>query len=111
MIVGYARVSTNDQDLSAQLEALKAAGAQNVWREKISGAKTDRPELAKLVRSCTAEAPTPLSAVHQALVPRTPSASTTKIRSPGIISKTAVSMVILTAAASSPPSAVRRAAV
>src|SRR5262249_6316741 len=51
MIVGYARVSTSDQDLSSQLEALKAAGAERVWREKISGAKTDRPELAKLVRS------------------------------------------------------------
>src|SRR5262249_46854296 len=51
MIVGYARVSTNDQDLSSQLEALKAAGAEKVWREKVSGAKTDRPELAKLMRS------------------------------------------------------------
>jgi DNA invertase Pin-like site-specific DNA recombinase len=51
MIVGYARVSTQDQDLSSQLEALKQAGAQKVWREKISGARSDRPELAKLIRS------------------------------------------------------------
>src|SRR5262249_11848859 len=51
MIVGYARVSTQDQDLRSQLEALKTAGVERVWREKISGAKTDRPELAKLMRS------------------------------------------------------------
>jgi DNA invertase Pin-like site-specific DNA recombinase len=38
-----------DQDLSAQLEALKAAGAGNVYREKISGARTDRPQLSKMV--------------------------------------------------------------
>jgi hypothetical protein len=53
MIVGYARVSTQEQDLSAQLEGLKKAGAQKVFREKVSGAKTDRPELAKLMRSIT----------------------------------------------------------
>jgi DNA invertase Pin-like site-specific DNA recombinase len=48
---GYARVSTQDQNLSAQLEALRKAGAQKVWREKISGARSDRPELAKLMRA------------------------------------------------------------
>jgi DNA invertase Pin-like site-specific DNA recombinase len=36
---------------TSQLEALKAAGAEKIWREKISGARSDRPELAKLVRS------------------------------------------------------------
>ena len=50
MIVGYARVSTQNQDLSAQLEALKKAGAARIYREKISGAKADRPELGRLMR-------------------------------------------------------------
>jgi DNA invertase Pin-like site-specific DNA recombinase len=51
MIVGYARVSTLDQDLSAQLDALRKAGAKTVYREKISGVRADRPQLAKLMAS------------------------------------------------------------
>src|SRR6516165_10817532 len=47
MIVGYARVSSEDQHLDNQLVALKAAGAERVFAEKESGAKTDRRELAK----------------------------------------------------------------
>jgi DNA invertase Pin-like site-specific DNA recombinase len=47
---GYARVSTNGQDLAGQEAELLAAGCAKVYREKVSGAKTDRAELAKLIR-------------------------------------------------------------
>src|SRR5258707_243815 len=49
-IYGYARVSTNGQDLAAQDAELAGAGCAKVFRERASGAKTDRPELAKLIR-------------------------------------------------------------
>jgi DNA invertase Pin-like site-specific DNA recombinase len=49
MIIGYARVSTGDQSLEAQHAALKAAGAERVYAEKVSGAKTDRKALAKAI--------------------------------------------------------------
>ena len=49
MIIGYARVSTEDQHLEAQIEALEAVGAERIWSEKISGAKTNRPELQALL--------------------------------------------------------------
>jgi DNA invertase Pin-like site-specific DNA recombinase len=49
--LGYARVSSNRQELSGQIAELQAAGCVKVYREKASGAKTDRPELAKLLRA------------------------------------------------------------
>src|SRR5437868_1038004 len=49
-IFGYARVSTRDQDLASQIAELQAAGCGNIFKEKASGARTDRPELAKAIR-------------------------------------------------------------
>ena len=49
-IYGYARVSTDGQTLDGQVAQLKAAGAEKVFREKVSGARADRPELARLLR-------------------------------------------------------------
>jgi DNA invertase Pin-like site-specific DNA recombinase len=47
---GYARVSTNGQDPASQEDELVAAGCVKVFKEKVSGAKTDRGELAKIIR-------------------------------------------------------------
>src|SRR5262245_48959396 len=47
---GYARVSTRDQVLAGQIAELRAAGCGNIFKEKASGARTDRPELAKAIR-------------------------------------------------------------
>jgi DNA invertase Pin-like site-specific DNA recombinase len=49
MLVGYARVSTEDQQLDGQVQALTAAGAERIWAEKVSGTKTNRDELVKLL--------------------------------------------------------------
>ncbi len=49
MFIGYARVSTDDQDLTAQRATLKEAGCKRIYEEKLSGAKRDRPELARLL--------------------------------------------------------------
>jgi DNA invertase Pin-like site-specific DNA recombinase len=48
-VYAYARCSTEGQSLDAQLAALKAAGAERVFAEKVSGAKTDRKQLAKAI--------------------------------------------------------------
>jgi DNA invertase Pin-like site-specific DNA recombinase len=49
--IGYARVSTYGQTLAAQLEQLKQDGCETVYREKASGARADRKELKRLLRS------------------------------------------------------------
>ena len=49
MLIGYARVSTNDQDTAAQVAALQAAGCERIYREKASGGRWDRPELHRLL--------------------------------------------------------------
>lgn len=50
MIVGYARVSTNEQELNTQIEKLKQAGATKIFKEKFTGTKTaGRIELEKLI--------------------------------------------------------------
>jgi DNA invertase Pin-like site-specific DNA recombinase len=48
-MIGYARVSTKEQDLTLQQEALKAAGCTRMLAEKLSGARSDRPKLARLL--------------------------------------------------------------
>jgi hypothetical protein len=45
MLVGYARVLTQEQDLALQLDALHGAGCERVFEEKASGAQRDRPAL------------------------------------------------------------------
>jgi len=49
MLIGYARVSTNDQETATQVAALKAAGGERIYREKASGGRWDRPELHRLL--------------------------------------------------------------
>src|SRR5271170_1693516 len=49
MLIGYARVSTSEQETATQAAALKAAGCERIYREKASGGRWDRPELHRLL--------------------------------------------------------------
>jgi DNA invertase Pin-like site-specific DNA recombinase len=49
MQIGYSRVSTSEQDYSGQVEALKSAGCERVFAEKISGVVTERKALARAI--------------------------------------------------------------
>src|SRR4051812_1922814 len=49
-VLGYARVSTQGQDLEPQLRQLRAAGCTDIFEEKASGASRSRPEMARLLK-------------------------------------------------------------
>lgn len=49
MILGYARVSTEDQSLDSQLDALRGAGAERVFEDRVTGTVRRRPELDRLL--------------------------------------------------------------
>ena len=49
MKIGYARVSTQEQNLSLQIDALNQAGCEQIYQEKVSGSLADRPELTRLL--------------------------------------------------------------
>jgi DNA invertase Pin-like site-specific DNA recombinase len=49
MLIGYARISTSEQDTKAQVAALRSSGCELVFREKASGGRWERPELHKLL--------------------------------------------------------------
>src|SRR5205809_5340138 len=49
-VIGYARVSTEDQNLDGQLDALRAAGCAEILEERASGGDRARPVLARLLR-------------------------------------------------------------
>src|SRR5271154_4137856 len=55
MLIGYARVSTDDQNLDLQRDALRAAGCQRIYEDRMSGAKAARPGLAQAMEMARAK--------------------------------------------------------
>ncbi|MDU1181658.1 MAG: recombinase family protein [Citrobacter sp.] len=51
MLIGYVRVSTNDQNTALQRNALDSAGCELIFEDKMSGKSADRPSLKKLLRT------------------------------------------------------------
>ena len=51
MIIGYARVSTQDQSLDRQLDNLKEQGCERIYQEKMTGTKASRPEYQRMLDS------------------------------------------------------------
>nr|WP_297476438.1 recombinase family protein [Ferrovum sp.] len=62
MLIGYARVSTDDQNLDLQRDALKGAGCERTFEDMASGAKTDRTGLAAMMTVLRAGIPSSSSA-------------------------------------------------
>ena len=54
MLIGYARISTDDQDLALQRDALTAVGCNRIFDDTMSGAKAERPGLAQALDHCRA---------------------------------------------------------
>ena len=55
MLIGYARVSTIDQNLDLQLDALKNVGCEKLFEDKINGSKLNRPGLSKALEDLRCE--------------------------------------------------------
>jgi len=51
MIIGYARVSTQDQNPEFQVDALKKAGCEQIFQENFTGKLRERPELSQCLRT------------------------------------------------------------
>lgn len=49
MKIGYARVSTADQNLDLHKDALEKVGCKNIFKETVNGVRKDRPEFAKMM--------------------------------------------------------------
>ena len=51
-LIGYMRVSTDDQSLALQEDALRAAGCAKIFSDRLSGTRDDRPGLARAIKAC-----------------------------------------------------------